>query len=163
MSDEFRLGETTLRVYLLLVREGRAMSIREVQKALGFSSPGQAYHHLERLRLLGLVIRDSDGYRAVKRDGVLEGVLIVRTAILPRAAFYLGVLEGVLIVRTAILPRAAFYLGFSSTLTVAYVIGVLLRLTRLDLFAVVALSSLLVFSIIEFNDQWVKLRRLLRP
>ncbi|MFP3240406.1 MAG: hypothetical protein RXQ94_04640, partial [Caldivirga sp.] len=73
-----------------------------------------------------------------------------------------GVLEGVLIVRTAILPRAAFYLGFSSTLTTAYVISVLLRLTRLDLFAVVALSSLLVFSIIEFNDQWVKLRRLLR-
>jgi len=72
------------------------------------------------------------------------------------------VLEGVLIVRTAILPRAAFYLGFSSTLTVAYVISVLLRLTRLDLFAVVALLSLLVFSIIEFNDQWVKLRRLLR-
>ncbi len=141
MSDEFRLGETTLRVYLLLVREGRAMSIREVQKALGFSSPGQAYHHLERLRLLGLVIRDSDGYRAVKRDGVLEGVLIVRTAIL---------------------PRAAFYLGFSITLTTAYVISVLLGLIRLDLFAVIALSSLSIFSIIEFNDQWIKLRRLLK-
>ncbi len=48
------LGDTALRVYLLLVSEGRPMSIREVQRSLSLSSPpGVAYHHLERLRSLG--------------------------------------------------------------------------------------------------------------
>ncbi|ABW01549.1 helix-turn-helix domain-containing protein [Caldivirga maquilingensis] len=141
MNDEVKLGETTLRVYLLLIREGKAMSIREVQRALDLSSPGQAYHHLERLRELGLVTKDTDGYRAVRKNGVIEGVIIVRSIML---------------------PRTAFYLGFSAALTVIYLISLLLGLIKLDLITMVAILALLTFSIIEFTDQWIKLRRLLK-
>ncbi|WP_291765302.1 helix-turn-helix domain-containing protein [Caldivirga sp. UBA161] len=141
MSDEVKLGETTLRVYLLLIREGKAMSIREVQRALGLSSPGQAYHHLERLRELGLVVRDTDGYKAVKRNGVIEGVMIVRSIML---------------------PRTAFYLGFSAALTIVYLLSLIMGLIKLDLITMVAIIALLIFSTIEFTDQWIKLRRLLK-
>ncbi len=135
------MGETTLRVYLLLIREGKAMSIREVQRALGLSSPGQAYHHLERLRELGLVVRDTDGYKAVKRNGVIEGVMIVRSIML---------------------PRTAFYLGFSAALTIVYLLSLIMGLIKLDLITMVAIIALLIFSTIEFTDQWIKLRRLLK-
>ena len=140
-NDKAELSETALRIYLLLIREGRPMSVREVQRALGLSSPGQAYHHLERLRNLGLVVRDSEGYRAVRRGGVVEGAIILWSSVL---------------------PRSAFYLGFSATLTIAYVITVILGLMRPDPMAVIALASLMVFSTIEFRSQYVRLRRLLR-
>ncbi len=141
MNDEVKLGETTLRVYLLLIKEGRAMSIREVQRALDLSSPGQAYHHLERLRELGLVVKDTDGYKAVRRNGIIEGVIIVRSIML---------------------PRTAFYLGFSVALTVVYLVSLLLGLIKLDLITMVAIIALLTFSTIEFADQWIKLRKLLK-
>ncbi|GAB6943753.1 helix-turn-helix domain-containing protein [Vulcanisaeta sp. JCM 14467] len=140
-GDRADLSETALRIYLLLVREGRPMSIREIQRTLGLSSPGQVYHHLERLRDLGLVIKDSGGYRAVKRNGIVEGAIILWSSVL---------------------PRSAFYLGFSATLTIAYAITVILGLVRLDPMAIVALTSLMVFSTIEFRSQYVRLRRLLR-
>ncbi|WP_054853837.1 helix-turn-helix domain-containing protein [Vulcanisaeta distributa] len=142
-SDKANLSETALRIYLLLIREGKSMSIREIQRALGLSSPGQVYHHLERLRALGLVVRDSDGYRAVRRNGgVVEGAIILWSSVIPKSAFYLG--------------------GFSVTLTMAYVVTVVLGLMRLDPMALIALVSLLTFSIIEFKEQFTKLRRLLR-
>ncbi|WP_054848824.1 helix-turn-helix domain-containing protein [Vulcanisaeta sp. JCM 14467] len=115
-GDRADLSETALRIYLLLVREGRPMSIREIQRTLGLSSPGQVYHHLERLRDLGLVIKDSGGYRAVKRNGIVEGAIILWSSVL---------------------PRSAFYLGFSATLTIAYAITVILGLVRLDPMAIV--------------------------
>ncbi|WP_054856664.1 helix-turn-helix domain-containing protein [Vulcanisaeta sp. JCM 16159] len=51
-GSKVSLSETALRIYLLLIREDKPMSIREIQRALGLSSPGQVYHHLERLRPL---------------------------------------------------------------------------------------------------------------
>ncbi len=141
MDSDVKLSETSLRVYILLLREGRPMSIREVQKALGLSSPGQAYHHLERLRMLGLVVRDSEGYRAVRRGNVVDGAVIVRSSIL---------------------PRASFYMGFSASLTITYAIMAIMGLVKPDAFAVVSLAALLTFSTIEFRDQFVRLRRPLR-
>lgn len=93
------------------------------------------------MRDLGLVIKDSGGYRAVKRNGIVEGAIILWSSVL---------------------PRSAFYLGFSATLTIAYAITVILGLVRLDPMAIVALTSLMVFSTIEFRSQYVRLRRLLR-
>ena len=40
-------------MYLYLLRHGRAMGVREIQKALDFSSPSVAFHHLDKLVELG--------------------------------------------------------------------------------------------------------------
>jgi len=138
MKGELR--DTALRVYLLLVSEGRSMSIREVQKALSLSSPGVAYHHLERLTRLGLAVKEDGGYRAIHRGGLIEGLLIIGSRIL---------------------PRSTFYLGFSSAMLVAYIIVTMIRLIPLDPMALIAMAALLVFSIMEFWDQWSRLRSII--
>ncbi|MFP3045670.1 MAG: hypothetical protein RXO22_01635 [Thermocladium sp.] len=138
MKGELR--DTALRVYLLLVSEGRSMSIREVQKALSLSSPGVAYHHLERLTRLGLAVKEDGGYRAIHRGGLIEGLLIIGSRIL---------------------PRSTFYLGFSSAMLVAYIIVTMIRLIPLDPMAIIAMAALLVFSIMEFWDQWSRLRSII--
>jgi len=143
ISRELMKGElrdTALRVYLLLVSEGRSMSIREVQKALSLSSPGVAYHHLERLTRLGLAVKEDGGYRAIHRGGLIEGLLIIGSRIL---------------------PRSTFYLGFSSAMLVAYIIVTMIRLIPLDPMAIIAMAALLVFSIMEFWDQWSRLRSII--
>lgn len=140
-DNEVKLGDTALRIYLLLLRENKPLSIREVQRMLDLSSPGVAYHHLERLRRLGLVEKDTDGYRAVRRGGVVEGVVIMGSSIL---------------------PRSAFYLGFMATLTASYLALVFTRLIKLDPIALVAMFAGLTFSALEFKDQWGRIRRLIR-
>jgi predicted transcriptional regulator len=59
MEDEaeydYKLRGKAWKVYWLLLKSGRPMSVREVEKALRFSSPSVANHHLEQLRQLGLV------------------------------------------------------------------------------------------------------------
>ena len=50
---EYALRGKTWKVYWVLLKVGRPMSVRELQKALNFSSPSVAQHHLERLRDLG--------------------------------------------------------------------------------------------------------------
>ena len=141
MGNDIKLSETALRIYLLLLREDRPMSAREVQRALGLSSSGLAYHHLEHLRMLNLVVKDADGYRAVRRNGVIEGAIIVRSSIL---------------------PRASFYMGSATALTITYAILVILGLIKFDLAAVMAMALLQAFAIMEFRDQYVKLKRLLK-
>jgi len=64
MCKKVKLGETTLKVYLVLLKRGRAMSISEIQKALGFKSPGTAHYHLERLVELNLAKKVPGGYLA---------------------------------------------------------------------------------------------------
>ncbi|GGP19613.1 hypothetical protein GCM10007981_04000 [Thermocladium modestius] len=131
------LGDTALRVYLLLVSEGRPMSIREVQRSLSLSSPGVAYHHLERLRRLGLAVKEEGGYVAVRRNGVVEGLIIIGSKAL---------------------PRAAFYLGFSASLAASYAVAVAMKAIALDPMAAIPLAALVIFSSLEFKEQWSKLR-----
>ncbi|MGC8570970.1 helix-turn-helix domain-containing protein [Caldivirga sp.] len=141
MSSDVKLSETALRIYLLLLREDKAMSAREVQRILGLSSSGLAYHHLEHLRMLGLVIKDTDGYRAIKKSGVIEGAIIVRSSVL---------------------PRASFYMGSATALTITYTILAILGMVKFDAVAVIAIALLQAFATVEFREQYVKLRRLLK-
>ena len=64
MEDETKLDYAlrgkAWKVYWLLLKNNRPMSVREVQRALRFSSPSVANHHLERLCELGLV--QKQGY-----------------------------------------------------------------------------------------------------
>jgi hypothetical protein len=89
----------TMSVYaLLLSNEG--MGVREIQRALGFSSPSLALHHLTKLSELDLVTKDADGVYSVTRTvrvGSLSLFIKFGSHLLPRFLF-LGTLFSAMLV-----------------------------------------------------------------
>jgi hypothetical protein len=93
----------TLRVYWYVIQQpSKAVGIRQVQRALSFSSPSIAVHHLEKLQDLGLVRKTGTG-EYVLQDEVKVGLLRYFT----RMGRFL-------------VPRYLFYSVFFSTMLIAY-------------------------------------------
>jgi DNA-binding transcriptional ArsR family regulator len=98
LVDKLLKGRT-MSVYALLLSGGE-MGVREVQRALGFSSPSLALHHLTKLSELDLVSKDVDGIYSVKRTvrvGSLSLFIKFGTRLLPRFLF-LGTLFSAMLV-----------------------------------------------------------------
>lgn len=114
---EYALRGKDWEVYWLLLKTGRSLSVREVQKALHFSSPSVAQHHLEQLRQLGLVQKHETGGQYSLVSEVKIGVL--------RHFVKLGRL---------LFPRYFFYAVFSTTFYVAYLLVLMQGVTRESLF-----------------------------
>lgn len=111
---ESELRGRSLDVFLFVLRAGRPVGVRDVQRGLGLSSPSVAHHHLEKLHSLGVLTKDEKGaYTAVEKVDVsfLQSFVMVGRRLLPRMAFY-----------------AAFFISF----TVLYVAT---HPTSLDLYA----------------------------
>ena len=72
---EYALRGKAWRVYWYLLKTGTPQSVREVQRALHFSSPSVANHHLEQLRQLGLVEKQEIGGHYFLVNEVKIGVL----------------------------------------------------------------------------------------
>jgi len=89
---ESELKGKTLLVYWYLLQEPTHMvGIREVQRALGFSSPSIAVHHLEKLQGLGLVIKKGTGEYVLEEEvkvGILRLFAHMGRFIVPRYLFY---------------------------------------------------------------------------
>ncbi|MCC6024549.1 MAG: ArsR family transcriptional regulator [Thaumarchaeota archaeon] len=103
-EDElYKLRGKTLQVYIYMLRAGRPVGVRELQRALGFSSPSVAHHHLEKLREMGLVLRD-EGNRYLVQEKV-----------------DVGILKMFVLVGGRLIPRMVFYAVFITTLLVLYV------------------------------------------
>ncbi|MBS7659814.1 MAG: ArsR family transcriptional regulator [Candidatus Bathyarchaeia archaeon] len=117
---EYSLRGNAWKVYWLLLKNGRPMSVREVQKALRFSSPSVAQHHLEQLRELGLVAKQDVGGHYVLVEEVKIGIL--------RHFVKLG---------RMLFPRYLFYAIFSTTLLILYFILIMQSFTRESLFIMV--------------------------
>ena len=114
---EFELRGKAWKVYWLLLKQGCPMSVREVQRALRFSSPSVAQHHLERLRELGLVEKEAAGGSYFLASKVKVGVL--------RHFVRVGRL---------LFPRYFFYAVFSTTLYMVYLAIFMQGLSRANLF-----------------------------
>ena len=114
---EYALRGKDWNVYWLLLKTGRSMSTREVQKALRFSSPSVAQHHLEQLRQLGLVKKEEAGGNYSLTSEVKIGVL--------RHFVKLG---------KVLFPRYFFYALFSTTFYLIYVCVFMQGFTRENLF-----------------------------
>jgi DNA-binding transcriptional ArsR family regulator len=114
---EYALRGKDWKVYWLLLKNGRPMSVREVQRILRFSSPSVAQHHLEQLRELGLVEKQDVG-------GSYSLVSEVK----------IGVLRHFVKLGKMIFPRYFFYALFSTTFYVAYIAVLMHGLTRENLF-----------------------------
>jgi DNA-binding transcriptional ArsR family regulator len=93
--------------------------VREVQRALHFSSPSVANHHLEQLRELGLVEKQEIGGHYVLVSNVKIGVL--------RHYVKLGRL---------LFPRYFFYAVFSTIFYAAYLTLLLQSFSRENLFII---------------------------
>jgi len=116
---EYALRGKDWKVYWLLLKNGRSLSIREVQKALHFSSPSVAQHHLERLRQLGLVKKHDTGGQYSLVSEVKIGVL--------RHYVKLGKL---------LFPRYFFYAVLSTAFYAIYLLFLIQEITRESLFII---------------------------
>lgn len=114
---EYALRGKDWKVYWLLLKNGRPMSVREVQKSLRFSSPSVAQHHLEQLRELGLVTKQDIG-------GSYSLVSEVK----------IGVLRHFVKLGKMLFPRYFFYAVFCTTFYVAYILVLMHEFTRENLF-----------------------------
>jgi hypothetical protein len=129
---EYSLRGKAWRVYWLLLKHGHPMTARQVQRALHFSSPSIAQHHLERLRELSLVQKGDIGGEYSLVSQVKIGVL--------RHFIKLGRL---------LLPRYFFYAIFSTSLYIFYLTILMHSLTRESLF--IAIFGLIVSAIFWFE------------
>ena len=116
---DYKLRGKAWNVYWLLLKNGRPMSVREVEKALRFSSPSIAQHHLEQLRQIGLVQKEDVGGNYSLVSEVKIGVL--------RHFIKLGRL---------VFPRYFFYALFSSAFYVTYLTMFLENFTRENIFII---------------------------
>jgi predicted DNA-binding transcriptional regulator len=124
---DYKLRGKAWKVYWLLLKNGRPMSVREVERALRFSSPSVANHHLEQLRQLGLVQRQKIGGNYTLVSEVKIGVL--------RHFVKLGRL---------MFPRYFFYAIFSSIFYIAYLTILLHGITRENLF-IISFGAIVTF------------------
>ncbi len=88
---EGELKGNTLRVYWVLLRSKEGIAgVREVQRALGFSSPALASYHLRKLEELGLVKEERGEYCLTRevRVGVLKQFTKIGGFMLPRYVLY---------------------------------------------------------------------------
>jgi DNA-binding transcriptional ArsR family regulator len=89
---ESELKGKTLLVYWYLLREPtHTVGIREVQRALSFSSPSIAVHHLGKLEDLGLVSKKGTGEYVLEEEvkvGILRLFAHMGRFIVPRYLFY---------------------------------------------------------------------------
>lgn len=117
-SLDYQLRGKTLKVYIYLLRHQKPAGVREVQRALNFSSPSVSYHHLEKLVQLGLLNKNQSGeYEVVKNIDV-------------------GMLHAFMNVVGFTLPRLSFYAVFFSVISISYL---LLNHTSPDPLAIIGL------------------------
>jgi predicted DNA-binding transcriptional regulator len=138
---EYALRGKDWKVYWLLLKNGRSMSVREVQKSLHFSSPSVAQHHLEQLRELGLVTKQEVG-------GSYSLVSEVK----------IGVVRHFVKLGKMLFPRYFFYAVFCTTFYVAFILVLMQGLTRENLF-------ILTFGAIVIAIFWYEAARIwsMRP
>ena len=114
---EYSLRGKAWQVYWFLLKNSGPSGVREVQRALHFSSPSIAFHHLEQLRELGLVQKDEVSGRYLLVGEVKIGVV--------RHFVKLGRL---------LFPRYFFYALFSTVFLALYVAVLFDGFTRSNLF-----------------------------
>ena len=116
---DYKLRGKAWKVYWLLLSSGHEMSVREIEKALHFSSPSVAHHHLEQLRQLGLVEKKRVGgnYKLVSEVKI-------------------GVLRHFVKLGRLMFPRYFFYAIFSSAFYIAFITLLLKSLTTENLFII---------------------------
>lgn len=106
------LKGNTLRVYWYVLRSaGSSVGVREVQRALGLSSPTLASYHLQKLVDMGLVEKKHGDYYLVKtvKVGVLKQFMRFGAFMLPRYVLYATFFTALLIFCVVRFDQASFW------------------------------------------------------
>ena len=109
------LKGNTLRVYWYVMNANKqTVGVREVQRALEFSSPTLALYHLDKLKDLGLVSKDSGEYRLIKevKVDVLKQFLKLGRVFVPRFALYATLFSALFVYYVLILPDLSLFTLF---------------------------------------------------
>ena len=103
------------------------VGVRDVQRALNFSSPSVAAYHLNKLQELGLVENERGDYRLIKevKIGVLRQFVSLRGLMLPRFLFY-AVLLSTMLATFIIQTPASFSRFYMTTFLIGAVSTVIL-------------------------------------
>ncbi|MHA2247415.1 MAG: helix-turn-helix domain-containing protein [Candidatus Hodarchaeales archaeon] len=84
----------TLQVYWYLLEQGSA-SVREIHKALGFSSPGIVYYQIKKLIASGFVSKNEESDKYFVNENIKPGLLNyyvnIRNFVIPRFSIYLSI------------------------------------------------------------------------
>jgi hypothetical protein len=87
-----KLSETAMLIYVYIQSHSRNdLRLREVQQAMGWSSPSSALFHLQKLEAAGLILKDPTGNYRIKtriRVGVVKDFVILRGILIPKHLFY---------------------------------------------------------------------------
>ncbi|MDA4134163.1 MAG: hypothetical protein OK441_01155 [Thaumarchaeota archaeon] len=113
---EYELRGKTLTIYLYMLKQGKPVGVREVQRDLKLSSPSVAFHHLDKLVRLGVAEQDQ------------LGNYVITKKVDP------GILQAFVNVGKFSLPRVGFYAVFFTTIAVAYLVS---NLKFLDVYALI--------------------------
>jgi hypothetical protein len=100
IAIEAELKGKTLLVYMHILKAGKeTVGVREVQRALGFSSPSVAAYHFQKLQDLGLIENAYGDYRLIKevKVGVLRSFVSLGGVMLPKFLFYAVLVTSMLV------------------------------------------------------------------
>ena len=103
----FQLGETTWKVFMVLLSIRRPIGPRELSKRLHLSSPSVGLYHLNKLTQHGFVLKTIDGDYTVNPDadlGFLENYLFFEHGAIPRMTFYASFVTGLVIIYLVTTP-----------------------------------------------------------
>ncbi len=123
MSAEKTLRGKTLRIYLYMLKHNRPLGIREIMRALEFSSPSIVHYHINKLVQAGYVEQVGSKYKVAKPIKV-------------------GIVKYFTIISGKFLPRFALYAGF---FTVLFIFELIIMLQRNDSLIVSILSMIVTF------------------
>ena len=90
-KEHAEISGTTLLVYWYLLKKRRSCGVREVQRALGFSSSSTAHYHLEKLEYKGFLTKEANGGYRVNdkvKIGVTNPFVFVRGFMFPKQLIY---------------------------------------------------------------------------
>lgn len=119
MEDErvsVELKGNTLRVYWYVLKSTSGnVGVREVQRALRFSSPQLAAYHMDKLVELGLVEKKRGEYFLVRtvKVGVLKQFLRFGGFLVPRYVFYAAVFTTLLVLYLWKFEQVSFFSVFA--------------------------------------------------
>jgi len=85
------ISGNTLIVYFYLLRKKQTCGVREIQRAMGFSSPSSAYYHLEKLAHNRILTKDSYGNYKINGETkvrLIDRFFVVHGLVFPKQIIY---------------------------------------------------------------------------
>ncbi len=100
MGEAKRIYGKTLDVYLCILTAEGAIGVRDIWRALGFSSPSLAQYHVNKLLDLKLIETDFEGkYKINDQESIeaLRSFLLLRGMLIPRLTIYSAMILGLMV------------------------------------------------------------------